>query len=51
MNATLSPVTVQRFAALQSDLIALVEKDFGAISPKLAAVRASIDLSKAARLL
>ena len=35
MNTTLSPVTVQRFVALQGDLIALVEKDFCAISPKL----------------
>ena len=35
MNTTLSPVTVQRFSALQGELIALVEQDYVGLSPKL----------------
>jgi len=35
MNTTLSPVTVQRFVALQGELIALVEQDYAGLSPKL----------------
>ena len=35
MNTTLSPVTVQRFSALQGELIVLVEQDFAGLSPKL----------------
>jgi len=35
MNTTLSPVTVQRFAALQSELIGLVEQDYTGLTPKL----------------
>ena len=35
MNTTLSPVTVQRFSALQGELIALVEQDCMGLSPKL----------------
>ena len=35
MNTTLSPVTVQRFAALQGELIGLVEQDYAGLSPKL----------------
>lgn len=35
MNTTLSPVTVQRFSALQEDLIGLVEQDYAGLSPKL----------------
>jgi hypothetical protein len=30
MNTTLSPVTVQRFSALQGDLVTLVEQDCAA---------------------
>lgn len=35
MNTTLSPVTVQRFCALQGDLIGLVEQDYAGLTPKL----------------
>jgi hypothetical protein len=35
MNTTLSPVTVQRFIALQGELIGLVERDYAGLSPKL----------------
>lgn len=35
MNTTLSPVTVQRFSALQKDLIGLVEQDYTGLTPKL----------------
>jgi hypothetical protein len=35
MHTTLSPVTVHRFSALQGELIALVDQDFGGLSPKL----------------
>jgi hypothetical protein len=35
MNTTLSPVTVQRFCALQGDLIGLVEQDYAGLPPKL----------------
>lgn len=35
MNSTLSPVTVQRFSALQGELITLVELDYKGLSPKL----------------
>jgi hypothetical protein len=35
MNTTLSPVTVQRFSALQGELIGLVEQDYAGLSPKL----------------
>ena len=34
-NTTLSPVTVQRFVALQGELIGLVELDYAGLSPKL----------------
>lgn len=35
MNTTLSPVTVQRFCALQGELISLVESDYLGLTPKL----------------
>ena len=35
MHTTLSPVTVQRFSALQGDLIGLVEQDYAGLTPKL----------------
>ena len=35
MNTTLSPVTVQRFVALQGELIGLVELDYMGLTPKL----------------
>ena len=35
MNTTLSPVTIQRFSALQGDLVALVERDYAGLTPKL----------------
>ena len=35
MNTTLSAVTVQRYLALQGELIALVEQDFTGLTPKL----------------
>ena len=35
MNTTLSPVTVQRFSALQGELIVLVEQDYAGLTPKL----------------
>ena len=35
MNTTLSPVTVQRFSALQGELIGLVEQDYTGLTPKL----------------
>ena len=35
MNTTLSAVTVQRFRAVQSELIGLVEQDYAGLSPKL----------------
>jgi hypothetical protein len=35
MNTTLSPVTVQRFSALQGELIGLVELDYTGLTPKL----------------
>lgn len=35
MNTTLSPITVQRFQALQSELVKLVEEDYAGLSPKL----------------
>lgn len=35
MNTTLSPVTVQRFFALQGELIGLVEQDYTGLTPKL----------------
>ena len=34
-NTTLSPVTVQRFSALQAELIALLEQDYTGLTPKL----------------
>jgi hypothetical protein len=35
MNTTLSPVTVQRFSAVQGELIGLVEQDYNGLTPKL----------------
>ena len=35
MATTLSPVTVQRFSALQGELITLVEQDYTGLTPKL----------------
>lgn len=35
MNTTLSPVTVQRFFALQGELLGMVEQDFSGLTPKL----------------
>ena len=35
MNTILSPVTVQRFSALQGELIGLLERDYIGLSPKL----------------
>lgn len=35
MNTTLSPVTVQRFVALQGELLGLAEQDYTGLSPKL----------------
>ena len=35
MNTTLSPVTGQRFAALQGELIGLVAQDYTGLTPKL----------------
>jgi len=35
MNTTLSPVTVQRFVALQGDFIGLLEQDYAGLTPKL----------------
>jgi hypothetical protein len=35
MNTTLSPVTIQRFSALQGELIGLVEQDYTGLTPKL----------------
>ena len=35
MNTTLSAVTVQRFSALQGELIGLVEQDYTGLTPKL----------------
>lgn len=35
MNTTLSPVTAQRFSALQGELIGLVEQDYAGLTPKL----------------
>ncbi len=35
MHTTLSPVTVQRFSALQGELIGLVEQDYAGLTPKL----------------
>ena len=35
MNTTLSPGTVQRFVALQGELVALVEQDYAGLTPKL----------------
>ena len=35
VNTTLSPVTVQRFVALQGELIGLLEQDYTGLSPKL----------------
>lgn len=35
MHTTLSPVTVQRFVALQSDFIGLIEQDYAGLTPKL----------------
>ena len=35
VNTTLSPVTVQRFTALQGELIGLVEQDYSGLTPKL----------------
>jgi hypothetical protein len=34
-NTTLSPVIVQRFSALQGDLISLAEQDYTGLTPKL----------------
>jgi hypothetical protein len=34
-NTTLSPVTAQRFVALQGELITLVEQDYTGLPPKL----------------
>ena len=33
MNTTLSPVTVQRYLALQGELIGLVEQDYTGLTP------------------
>ena len=35
MNTILSPVTVQRFSALQGELIGLLERDYTGLTPKL----------------
>jgi len=35
MHTTLSPVTAQRFSALQGELIGLVEQDYAGLTPKL----------------
>jgi hypothetical protein len=41
MNITLSPVTVQRFAALQGELMGLVEQDYTGLTPKLEQIASS----------
>ena len=51
MNTTLSPVTVQKFFALQGELIALVEQDYMGLTPKLEQIiRAFGDCQASCRL-
>lgn len=46
MNTTLSPVTVQRFCALQGELIGLVEQDFAGLTPKLEQIMRAIEFTQ-----
>lgn len=46
MHSTLSPVTVQRFAALQTELIGLVEQDYAGLTPKLEQIIRAFELSQ-----
>jgi hypothetical protein len=46
MNTTLSPVTVQRFSALQGDLIGLVEQDFAGLTPKLEQIIRALEFTQ-----
>jgi len=46
MNTTLSPVTVQRFSALQVELIELVEQDYAGLTPKLEQIIRALEFTQ-----
>ena len=46
MNTTLSSVTVQRFRALQGELIVLVEQDYAGLTPKLEQIIRAFELTQ-----
>ena len=46
MNTTLSPIAVQRFCALQRDLIALVEPDYAGLTPRLEQIIRAFEFTK-----
>jgi hypothetical protein len=46
MHTTLSPVTVQRFAALQGELIGLVEQDYKGLTPRLEQIIRALEFTQ-----
>ena len=50
MNTTLSPVTAQRFFALQSELLGVVEQDFAGLTPKLEQMIRAFELTQIEQL-
>ena len=46
MNTTLDSITVQRFRALQGEIIPLVEQDFAGLTPKLEKIIRAFELSQ-----
>ncbi len=46
MNSTLSPLTVQRFSALQGELIGLVEQDYAGLTPKLEQIIRALEFTQ-----
>jgi Transposase domain (DUF772)/Transposase DDE domain len=46
MHTTLSPVTVQRFSALQGELIGLVEQDYVGLTPKLEQIIRALEFTQ-----
>jgi Transposase domain (DUF772) len=46
LNTTLSPVTVQRFSALQGELVGLIEQDYMGLTPKLEQIIRAFELTQ-----
>jgi len=46
MNTTLNSVTVQRFRALQTEIIPLGEQDYAGLSPKLEQIIRAFELTQ-----